>query len=282
LLWKKNIGVLNSSWFYDSDYQWGHASSPILHKNLVIVQADIARDSFIAAWNIETGEEVWRTPRDTISTWGTPAVYTGGTRDELITNGPTIRAYDPATGRPLWSLRPNSEIVVATPVIAHDLIFLTGGYPPIRPIYAVRPGGEGDISLAKGRKTGRFVAWSRNRGGTYIPTPLVYGDHLYLVDNNGRLTCYEARTGKTVYRQRIGGSGGSFSASPVASDGRLYFTSEQGEIFVARAGPVYEELAKNLMNEVCVATPAISDGTMVIRTLEHVYAVRDKAEKPAR
>lgn len=276
LLWKKDIGVLNSSWFYDADYQWGHASSPILYKDLVIVQADVAKDSFIAAWKLETGELAWRTPRDTVSTWGTPALYTGGERDELVANGPVIRAYDPSTGKPLWSLGPSSEVVVATPVIAHDLIFLTAGYPPVRPVYAVRPGGDGDISPARVGDTGPFVAWSLDRGGTYIPTPLVYGDYLYLLHNDGRLICLQARTGKVVYRQRVGGTGGSFTASPVAADGKLYFTSEDGDVFVVKAGPHYEELAKNRMNEVCVATPAISDGLMVIRTLGHVYGVREE------
>ncbi len=274
-LWRKDIGVLNSGWFYNADYEWGHGSSPILYDDLVIVQADIAKGSFIAAWRIDTGEEAWRTARDEISTWSTPALFRGGNRDELVTNGPRIRAYDPSNGKPLWTLGPNSEVVVGTPVVGHGLIFLTGGYPPVRPVYAVRPGGSGDLSLNKPEKSSQWVAWSHDRGGTYIPSPILYGDYLYLTANNGRLTCYEAKTGRVVYQERIGGGGGSFVASPVASDGRLYFTSETGEVHVVRAGPRYELLAKNEMNEVCVSTPAISDGVLVVRTLHDVYGIAE-------
>ncbi len=179
LLWKNDVGVLDSGWFYDPDYQWEHASSPIIYRDLVIIQADIQKDSFIAAYSLKNGKLVWKTPREEISSWGTPTIYEGKTRAELITNGSkAIRGYDPATGRELWRLTPNSEVTAPTPFVARDLIFVTSGYAPIQPIYAIRPGANGDISLKDGASSNTFIAWSKQRGGPYMPTPVVYNDVL--------------------------------------------------------------------------------------------------------
>jgi len=180
LLWKQDLGVLDSGWFYDADYQWEHGSSPIIFRDLVIVQADVQKDSFIAAYNLKSGKLVWKTPREEISSWGTPTIYEGKTRAELITNGSkAIRGYDPATGKLLWWLTPNSEVTTPTPFVAHDLIFVTSGYAPIQPIYAIKPGAVGDISLKDGKDTNTSIAWSKQRGGPYMPTPVVFGDQLY-------------------------------------------------------------------------------------------------------
>jgi len=271
-LWTADLGILDGGWFYDKTYQWGHASSPVIYKDTVIVQADIQEDSFIAAYRLSDGKLAWKTPRDEVPTWGTPTVYHGKDRDELITNGTTVRGYDPATGKPLWSLAPNSEVTVATPVVANDLFYVTAGYPPVRPVYAIRPGATGDISLTEGADSSDAIAWSLDRDGTYMPTPIVYGDYLYTCANNGRLTCYEAETGERIYRARVGG-GGTFTASPVAADGRLYFTDEDGDIIVIKAGGAYEEIGRNSMGEICMSTPAISDGLMVVRTMKHVYGI---------
>ncbi len=276
LLWEVDVGVLDSGWFFDPDVQWGHSSSPIIHEGLVILQADTQEESYIAALDLESGREVWRAIRaDEISTFATPTVYTGSDGNELITNGTTIRAYDPATGEQLWALGPNSELAIATPIFSDDVIYLTAGYPPVRPVYAVRPGHRGDLSLIDGATASDAVAWSTNRGGTYVPTPIVYRGHLYTNANNGRLTCYDARTGEIVYRRRIGGVGGSYSASPVAADGKLYFTSEEGDTHVVRAGPEYELLATNTVGEIVMANPAVSDGMLVIRTQGHVYGIAE-------
>lgn len=274
LRWRKDVGVLNAGWFYDPDFEWGHASSPIIHRDLVIIQADRQNDSFVAAYSLDDGREVWRTPRDEIPSWATPTVYEGQPRPELILHGTKfIRGYDPLTGRELWRLGPNSEVVAPTPFEAHGLVFVTNGYRVIQPIYAIRPGGAGDISPKEGSESGEFVAWSRKRGGPYMPTPVVYGDLLYVVSNDGVLTTYQAKTGDTVYQQRIAGRRGAYSASPVAADGRVYFTTEDGEIHVVKAGPKYDLLGTNAMNEVCMATPALSPGVMVVRTLKAVYGL---------
>ncbi len=274
-LWKTDVGVLDAGWFYDETYQWGHASSPVIYDDLVIVQADIYKGSFIAAYNLKDGKRAWKTDRDEVPTWGTPTIHRGKERDELITNGTTIRGYDPKTGKELWTLGPNSEVTVATPVIANGLIYVTAGYPPVRPIYAIKPGASGDMSAAEGADPSDSIAWSHDRGGTYMPTPIVYGDHLYTCANDGRLTAYDAKTGERVYRQRI--NAGTHTASPIAADGKLYFTTEEGSIVVARAGAEYEELARNEMNEICMSTPAVSDGVLVVRTLKHVYGLGEKA-----
>ncbi len=273
LLWKQDLGVLDAGWFYDPDYQWEYGASPTIYKNLVIVQADIQKNSFIAAYDIKTGKRVWMTPREEIPSWSTPTVYEGKTRAELITNGTrSIRGYDPNTGKELWRLGPNSEVATPTPIFAHDLIYVTTGYRVIQPIYAIRPGASGDISLKEGKDSSEFIAWSKTRGGPYMPTPVIYGDLLYVVSNQGVLTTYNAKTGERVYQERLGGKGGAFTASPVASDGKIFLSSEDGEVFVVKAGPKYELLATNKVGEVMMATPAISDGLVIVRALNHVFA----------
>jgi hypothetical protein len=273
-LWRADTGVIDSGWFFDPSFQWGHSSSPIIYGNSVILQADMQKGSYIAAWDLSSGKQLWKTARtDEIPTWGTPAIVrTPSGRSELVTNGTKIRGYDASTGKLLWTLGPNSEVTVGTPVTGHGLVFVTGGYPPVRPIYAIRPGGGGDISLPKGSESSDAIAWSNMTDGTYIPTPLVYGQYLFTMGNNGIVNAYNAQTGERAFRGRIG-MGGAFSASPIAADGRLYAASEDGEIYVVTAGPGLTEIARNDMKEVIMATPAISDGMIVVRTLGHVYGI---------
>ena len=284
LLWKQDLGVLDSGWFYDPDYQWEYASSPVIYKNLVIVQADIQKGSFVAAYDLKTGRQVWKTMREgELPGWGTPTVYEGKGRAELVTNGTkAIRGYDPLTGKELWRLTPNSEITTPTPIFAHDLIYVTSGYRPVQPIYAIRPGATGDITLKEGKESSDFIAWSKTRGGPYMPTPIVYGELLYTLSNNGVVTAYDAKAGARVYQQRLADRGGAFTASPVAADGKLYLSSEDGEVFVVRAGPKHELLSVNPMGEVLMATPAISDGMLIVRGVNHVFAVADAPAEPVR
>jgi len=273
-LWRVTLGTLDSGWFFDPAFQWGHSSSPIIYRNAVILQADVQKGSYIAAWDVATGKPLWKTERaDEISTWGTPTIArTADGRDVLVTNGTKIRGYDPASGKQLWTLGPNSEITIGTPVAGNGLVYVTGGYPPVRPIYAIRPGAEGDISLQKGQESSQSIAWSNMTEGTYIPTPLLYDGYLFTLNINGVLTAYDPQTGKRAFRGRIG-TGGAFSASPVGADGRLYISSEDGEVYVISATPDMKQIAKNDMKEVIMATPAISDGLIVLRTMGHLYGV---------
>src|SRR5688500_14692252 len=274
LLWKQDVGVLDAGWFYDVDYQWEYGSSPIIYKNLVIIQADIQKDSFVAAYDIKSGKLVWKTPRQgELPGWGSPTVYEGAPRAELVTTGAkAIRGYDPITGKELWKIGPMSEITTPTPFLAHGLIFVTSGYAPIQPIYAIKPGGSGDLSLKDKQETNEFIAWSKQRGGPYMPTPIVYGDLLYTCSNQCVFTDYKAKTGAQVYQQLIGRTDAPYTASPVASDGKIYLSSEDGDVFVVKAGPKYELLAKNPVGEVMMATPAISDGLVIVRTVSHLFA----------
>ena len=280
LQWQKQQGALASGWFFDSTYEWGFSSSPILHDGKVITQVDVDDGSFIAAYDLATGREVWKTGRDEIPTWGTPVVLSGageGGIDEIVTNGTTIRGYDAENGRELWRLGPNSEITVGSPVAVDGVAYVTGGYPPVRPIYAIRHGGRGDLTLPEGSTSSEHVAWSTKRGGTYIPTPLVYRGLLYMLHNSGRLTVHDAATGELIYRERVG-QAVSFSSSPIAADGRIYFTNEDGVTTVVRAGRTYEVLETNRLGEVVMATPAISDGLLVVRTAQHVYGLGERRD----
>jgi outer membrane protein assembly factor BamB len=272
LLWKRDLGTLDSGWFYDAAYQWGFGSSPILYRDLVIIQCDVGKGSFLAAYEVATGKKVWMTPRDEIPSWGTPTIFEDKDHVELVTSATKFaRGYDPRTGKELWRLGRNAEITTPTPIWGSGLIFITSGYRPIQPIYAVRPGAQGDITLKDKQETNQAIAWSKSRNGPYMPTPIVYRDYFYTCSNDGFATCYEARTGKQLYRERLRGKGG-YTASPVAAEGRLYFTSEEGDVAVVKAGPVFQRLVTNPLADNCMATPAISDGMIFFRTQHSVSA----------
>jgi outer membrane protein assembly factor BamB len=272
LLLKKDLGVLNPGLWDDSTSSWGHASSPVIYRDLVIVQADGHKQSFIAAFNLHDGKQAWRVERGEITSWTTPTIHEARGRTELIVNGGRfIRGYDPLTGIELWRFADNdTQVKMQAPVVAHGLIYITGGYPPGRSMYAFRSGAVGDISLKPGQETNDFIAWSSSKGSPYTPTPIIYGDLFYTCADNGVLSAYDARTGRAVYQERLPSS---FSASPIAADGMLYLGSEDGDVFVVRAGPKFELLATNPMGKALMATPAISDGMLIVRTADHVYAV---------
>ncbi len=274
LQWSQDLGVL------EHPMGWGFGSSPIIYKNLVVVQRDHNRDSFIAAFDLESGKKVWSTPRDVITSWSTPTVYEGKTRAELLTNGTDyLIGYDPVTGKELWSLKGTSRQSIPTPFEANGLFYFFSGFHSVGPMFAIKPGGEGDITPAEGKNAAPYVSWRAERGAPEIPTPIVYGDYLYVVSNSGILSCYRADTGELVYRERMGGTGGAFAASLIAADGRIYLTSEDGEIYVIKAGPKYELLALNSMGDVCLATPAVSNRMLIIRTQHHLFGIGEKADE---
>jgi outer membrane protein assembly factor BamB len=277
LLWKQDLGVLNPGLAGDPTSEWGHSSSPIIYRDLVIVQCDKHKGSFIAAYHLKDGRQAWRVERDELPSWSPPAIYEGKTRAELVTNASNyIRGYDPQTGKELWRFSNNAtQVQMPAPVIAHEMFIITGGYPGGRPVVAIRPGASGDISLREGEETNPSLAYRLSRGSSYTGTPLIYGDFMYICGDNGVLRVFEARTGKQLYEQRLPGT---FSASPVAADGKVYLASEDGDVFVLRAGATYELLATNPMGEPLMATPAISDGLLIVRSRGHVYAI---GERPA-
>ena len=275
-MWKKDLGVIDMGYSLDPTAQWGHASSPILYQNSTIVQIDQLKGAYVAAFNLADGAELWKTMReDETTSWGTPAVVSGNAGDELVTNGTKVRGYDPKTGKLRWPLAPNSLIAIPTPIAGGGLVYVTGGYMPARPIYAIRPGGSGDISLPTGTLSSERIPWSADRDGVYIPTPILYRDILYALNNTGILTAYNATTGERIYRGRVGPTG-AFSASPIAADGRLYFSNEDGDVVVVRAGKDYVQIAVNKMGEPVTATPAVSNGVLVVRTTKAMYGIGQK------
>ncbi len=256
------------------DYEWGPASSPTIWKDRVFVQVDTSREDFVAALDLKTGKTLWQTAREELPSWGTPNVIESGGQTELVTNASNfIRGYDPRTGKELWRLGGSSQITAPTPILAGGLIIVASGRAPERPIFAIRPGARGDITLASGQKSNASVAWSWTQRGSYMPTPLAYNGLLYVLSNQGLFDCYDLATGAEVYRQRIQHGGSGFSASPVAADGRIYLSSEDGDVFVITAGRTFALETTNAMSEPLMATPAISGGTMFIRGEKHLYAI---------
>jgi outer membrane protein assembly factor BamB len=274
-LWSRDFGVLDSGFFMVPEAQWGFASSPVIHGDRVVIQADVQKGSFVAALDLESGKELWRTARADVPTFSTPAIYSDARGAQIIVNGwKHIGGYDLATGKELWRMAGGGDIPVPTPVMAHGLIFITNSHGGKAPVYAVKPTASGDITLADPDTANAHIAWSAPRDGAYMQTPLVYGDLLYVCKDNGVLSVFEARTGERHYQNRLADGRTGFSASPVASNGRLYFTSEEGDVYVVKAGRVFEQLAVNPLGEVAMATPAIADGVMFFRTRGHLVAVQ--------
>jgi len=267
--WRVDLGVMDVGLVDDPSLQWGPASSPVIFGDMVIVQNDRHRDSFLAAYDIATGRELWRSAHEDYPSWATPAIIRAGGRTQIVANaGQYIRGFDPKTGQQLWRLSDNrTQVKVPSPIAAGDLVIVTGGYPPGgRPIYAIRPDGTGDL-------TEQSLAWKTDRGAPYTGTPILYDGILYALTDNGILSAYEPKTGERIYQQRVAGGAG-FSASPVAANGRLYLASEDGDVHVVKAGRAYELISSNAMDEPLMATPAISGNTIFVRTLTSLVAVR--------
>jgi outer membrane protein assembly factor BamB len=192
----------------------------------------------------------------------------------VVTNGwPYIAGYDFATGKELWRLKSTGDIPTPTPVMAHGLIYVTNAHGPGAPLYAIKPDASGDITPAGTERTSAGVVWSEPRNGAYMQTPVIVGDLLYSCSDRGVLKAYHAKTGVLQYTQRLGEGTTGFSSSPVAAEGRLYFASEEGEVYVLKAGPTFELLGKNLMGEIAMASPAVSQGVLYYRTRGHVVAI---------
>ncbi len=278
LLWKKDLGTLINT-PAGFDLQWGYASSPALHRDTIVVLCDVKGGPFVAALSAVDGRELWRTSREGVSSqsWSTPAVVEHGGRTQVVLNGwPYIASYDFATGKELWRLKSEGDIPVPTPVFAQGLIYIANAHGGGAPLYAVKPDAAGDISVGGPARVSSGVAWSEPKNGAYMQTPLVLGNLIYSCSDRGILKVYDARTGQKQYEQRLGAGTTGFSSSPVAAGGRLYFASEEGEVFVVKAGPVFELLGTNAMGEITMATPAADDGVLYYRTREHVVAIGGK------
>lgn len=274
LKWSRDLGRLNAGAYDSPDYEWGTASSPVIYKGLVIVQADQQKDSFLIALRLSDGKTAWKATRDELPSWATPTVYTAGARPEIVTNAPKfIRGNDPATGRELWRLGRSSNITAPTPVFDGEHIVVMSGRRPNAPIFVVKAGARGDITLAEGATSGGHVIWTREGAGSYMPTPVIHDGRLYVLKNQGILTCWDLARGEKVYEERVPGVTSGFSASPVVADGKLYLSSEDGDVHVVRAGPKFEVLATNPMGQPLMATPALSGRLLILRGERGLFAV---------
>ena len=259
LVWHKDLG--------DVDNYHGAAGSPLLYKNRIILYQDFDGGSFVAAFDAKTGKELWRTPRRASVGWGTPVAVTVEKRDEVIVSSQSsVTAYDPDTGRELWVCDGNSFEVIPTPVVGHGLVFAASGR--VGPTLAIRPGGRGNV-------TRTHLAWTSPKGSPFVPSPILFGDQLYTVNDMASIvTSFEAATGKVLWQGRLGvAQREGFSASPVAVDGKIFFTNDQGETFVLRAGPAFELLRTNRIGEATLASPALVDGRWYIRTDRSLFAI---------
>jgi outer membrane protein assembly factor BamB len=274
LKWKRDLGRIDAGAYDAPDYEWGTASSPVLFEDLVVVQCDQQRGSFVMALRLADGETAWRADREELPSWATPTVYAGPGGAELVTNAPNfIRGYDPRSGKELWRLGRSSKITAPTPIFDGDLIVVMSGRRPNAPIFVLKAGARGDLTLPEGATSGGNVLWTRERAGSYMPTPIVYRGHLYVLKNQGVLACYDLRSGQQQYETRLPEVGSGFSASPVAADGRLYLSGEDGDVFVVKAGPKLEILGRNPMGQPLMATPAISGGMILVRGERELFAI---------
>ena len=269
-LWSKPMGPFA---FRDG---WGSAASPTLHDGRLIVVNDNNTESFIAAYDARTGRELWKRQRETGTNWATPYVWKHAQRAELIVPGSIkTRSYD-FDGNVLWELTGMSTIDIPTPFAAHGLLFINSGYvaDALRPVYAIRPGASGDITLKEGETSNAFIAWSHPTLGSYNPSSLVYGDYYYTLHDRGFVTANDARTGKEIYgRQRISAEASGFSASPWAYNGKIFALSEDGDTFVLAAGPEFKLIGKNSIGERTLATPAVAANSLIIRTASNLVRI---------
>ena len=257
---------------------WGTAASPVLHDGRLYIVNDNEGQSYIAAFDSATGERIWQVDRDEGSNWSTPFVWENDIRTEIVTAGTDkVRSYG-LDGSLLWELSGMTWITSLTPFAAHGLLYVSSGFlgDAFRPLYAILPGAIGDISLTDGRTRNEYISWSNGKLGTYNTSALVYDDILYTLLDRGFFLSHDARTGEEIYsRRRIARRPTTFSASPWAYNGKIFAISEEGETFVIRAGPEYEVLGSNALDEMTLTTPAVSQGSVIIRTISHLYRIAE-------
>ena len=255
---------------------WGTAASPVLHNGRLYIVNDNDQQSYLAALDARTGKTVWRVERKEASNWATPYVWEHAGRTEIITSATgNIRSYD-LEGKLLWQLGPMSSIAIPTPFSKFGLLYVTSGYvgDQTRPVYAIKPGASGDISLPKGETSNASVAWSLPQGGPYNPSPIVYGDYYYTLFDRGFFTCHDAKTGKEIYTKvRLDPTTSGFSASPWAYNGKLFAISEDGTTYVIQAGPEFKVIGQNVLDEFTMASPAIDRDSLFIRTAGSLYRI---------
>ncbi|MEZ6040938.1 MAG: PQQ-binding-like beta-propeller repeat protein [Planctomycetaceae bacterium] len=271
LIWQQDLPPCRTR------FDWGTAASPVLHNGRLYFVSDSEEASYLSAVDCQTGKQIWRVDRDEKSNWATPFVWQNELRTEIITPGTgKIRSYD-LNGQLLYELGGCSSITIATPYTAHGLLYVSSGYvnDQKRPIFAIRPGASGDISLDGDAVSNEFIAWCLPQGAPYNPSTLVYGDQLYVLHDRGLMASYDARTGELIYEKQRIPNGRSFTVSPWAYDGKIFCLNEFGNTIAIEAGSEFRVLHTNELKseELCMATPAMTRNKLIIRTGDAVYCV---------
>lgn len=264
LAWKFDPGKL-------PNFGMGPGASPILYENLVILQCDIedGKRSYIVALDNRNGKEVWRAERKAHATWSTPIIVKGSRRTELITGASELTvAYDPASGKELWRAPGVTGNAIPTPVASFDTVVVSAGYPEKMAI-GIQLGGAGDLTGS------RNIRWKYNKGTAYVPSPILYRDHVYLITDKGLMTCLDARTGEVKYEGARPPRGGNFTSSLAAFNGMILLTGEDGETYMVKAGPSYEVLRTNSVGESVYASLAMAGGSIYIRGANHLYRISE-------
>ena len=288
LLWSRDLGVINISKY---GVGWGFASSPVIHGDRIAIVCDDPSDPYVASLRLSDGQEVWRKSRKDICerSWGTPLIHQRHGSTQVVVNGwPWIVSYDLNSGDELWRIDGGGDNPIPTPFEAHGWFYITNAHGGPAPIYVIDPNAQGNLSIEPDdssidsnndkaettqAESANGVVWSSQRGGSYMSTPVVYGDYLYLGSGKGVIRCFHAKTGEKIYEKRLGRKAGVI-ASLVAGDGKIYCASENGSVIVIAAGPEYKILATNGMSEPCLATPAISEGVLIFRTTKRLIAIK--------
>ena len=265
---------------HETYFDMGTAASPVLHKDRLYIVHDNLTESFMVALDKRSGAQVWRVAREEPgATWSTPYVWENELRTEIVTPASgKVRSYD-LDGKLLWELKGMTILTAPSPFAKHGLVYFSSGYPgdSPRPVYAVRPGATGDISLKPGETSNQYITWYQPTLGTYQTSALVYGDYYYTLLDRGFLLCHDAKTGKQIYgRRRITQEVTGFTASPWAYNGKIFLLSEDGDTYVVQAGPEFKVLGKNSLNEMSLASPAVARGSVIIRTQSKLYRIARK------
>ncbi len=276
LIWKKNFGLLKSVFFMAKSAEWEFASSPVIYNGVLIIQCDVLDNSFVAAYDLKTGKELWKTQRDEYPGWCTPNIYTNAGKTYIALNGFKNRGgYDFETGKEVWRMAGGGDIQIPTPVIGNNMIYFNSAHGRSSPIIAVKTSAVGDLTLQDNQTSNEYVSWSLPRGGSYMHTLLLYRNHLYNVNWNGAVICLDPLTGKEIYNAKLGKTK-SFIASPVASDGKIYIVDEEGTVYIIEDGDSFKQIAEIPLNDICMTAPAITDGMILFRTQKYLIAAGKK------
>jgi outer membrane protein assembly factor BamB len=278
LLWQKDFGILKSVFFRAESAEWEFSSSPIIYKNVVIIQNDVLENSFVAAFDAKTGKQLWKKERDEYPGWCTPNIYRNGGKDIVVLNGYKHRGgYDFETGEEIWRMSGGGDIQIPTPIIGKDLIYFNSAHGRSSPILAIKKNAKGDITLKKEESSNEFVQWSIPKGGAYMQTMILYDGLLYNCKWNGNIFCYDAITGEEIYKEKLGDVK-SFSASPVIADGKLYISNEEGMVYIVQTSRDFKLLASYPLGDICMTSPAITENIIFFRTQKKLIAVSKSEE----